>query len=94
MASPVLVVYGAIDRDAVLAAALAFQGDATITGFAAAEGRVVGDLAGRFHPPAKRGPFVLPAIRLGVGELIEGRRFAIERTPAKAFAITPAVRAR
>lgn len=92
LSNPVLVVYGGIDRDAVLAAALSFKGDAPIAGFSAADGRIVGDLASRFHPPAKRGPFLIPAARLVVGDLIEGRRFAIERTPVTAFVIAPTTR--
>ena len=92
VSNPVLVVYGAIDHDVVLAAALAFKGDATITGFGAADGKTVTELAGRFRPPAKRGPFLVPAVRLILGDLIEGRSFAIERTPATAFVIAPPAR--
>jgi len=92
LSNPVLVVYGGLDRDAVLAASLAFKGDATIAGFSAADGQLVGELASRFRPPAKRGPFLVPAVRLLVGDLIEGRRFAIERTPVTAFTIAPAAR--
>ena len=92
LSNPVLVVYGGIDRAAVLAAALGFKSDSPIAGFSAADGRIVSDLASRFHPPAKRGPFLIPATRLVVGDLIEGRRFAIERTPVTSFVIAPATR--
>ena len=91
LANPVLVVYGGIDRAAVLAASLALKGDATIAGFSAADGKIVGDLASRFRPPVKRGPFLVPAVRLPVGDLIGGRGFAIARTPVTEFAIVPAI---
>lgn len=93
--TPVLVVYGAMsaqDREAVVAAATAFTGDATIAGFVAADASVVRSVARRFAPPAKRAPFATPVTRLVAGELVTGRRFAIERTPAAAFAIAPAPR--
>jgi hypothetical protein len=93
--NPVLVAYGALpaaSRDAVLAAALAFQGDATIAGFRAADGELVRGVARRFVAPVKRPPFsVLPARHVvdDLADLIRGRGFAIERTPATAFAIAP-----
>ena len=96
--NPVLVVYGALPaarRDAVLAAALAFQGDATIAGFRAADGDLVRGVARRFAPPAKQPPFSVLAARHVVddlADLIRGRGFAIERTPAATFAIAPAPR--
>jgi hypothetical protein len=91
----VLVVYGALtprDRDVVLSAASGFIGDATIQGFRAAEPDLVAGVARRFRPPAKRGPFVVPVLRLVAGELAVGRGFTIEPTPATAFAIVPPAR--
>lgn len=87
-----LVAYGAVsaDRRAQLAAAAAaFHGDATIAGFRPARDGVVRELARRFAPPVKRGPFALPAIRLLVGDLVAGRTFSIPRTPATAFTLRP-----
>ncbi len=97
VAAPVLVAYGAPspERRARLArAAAGFQGDATIGAL-----REVGDdgvraLARRLATPVKRGPLLVPAARLVTGDLVEGRAFAIERTPASAFAIAPAPGAR
>lgn len=94
--NPVLVVCGGAltpgEREAVLAAAKGFKGDATITGFSAADHEVVAGVMRRFSTPVKHGPFIVPAARLVVGDLLEGRRFAIERTPAAVFAIVPTTR--
>jgi hypothetical protein len=86
---PVLVAYGTVDQAALSAAALAFHGDATVAGFRAGDGDVIRAVARRFSPPVKRGPLAIPAVRLLVGDLVEGRTFAIERTPATAFAVGP-----
>jgi hypothetical protein len=92
LSGPVLVAYGAVsaaDRNKIAAAALAFKGDATVSGFRAADAGPVKAVARRFIVPAKRGPFAVPAIRLLVGDLVEGRTFSIERTPVTAFAAKP-----
>ena len=89
---PVLVAYGTVPADRraqIAAAAAAFHGDPTIAGFRAADDGAVRELAHRFAPVVKRGPFALPAIRLLVGDLVAGRTFSIPRTPATVFAITP-----
>jgi len=97
--NPVLVVYGAMseqDLRVVREAAKRFQGDATIAGFRApggeSDGEALRGVARRFSAAVKRGPFLIPAVRLVVGDLLEGRTFAIERTPATAFAIAPTTR--
>ena len=46
-------------------------------------------VARRFAPVVKRGPLAVPAVRLLVGDLVEGRAFAIERAAATAFASKP-----
>jgi hypothetical protein len=46
-------------------------------------------VARRFTVPVKRGPLAVPAIRLLVGDLVEGRTFSIERTPVTSFATQP-----
>lgn len=92
LSGPVLVAYGAVSaasREKIAAAALAFRGDATVSGFRAADSDVVKSIARRFVVPAKRGPFAMPAIRLLVGDLVEGRTFSIERTPVTSFAVKP-----
>jgi hypothetical protein len=96
LSNPVLVAYGAQlsadDRKAVLEAATAFKGDATIAGFRAADADAVRGLARRFYTASKQGPFAVPAARPAVTELAQGRTFAIERTPAATFAIAPALK--
>lgn len=96
LANPVLVVYGTLSAEelgAVRDAVKAFQGDATITGFRAPDsdtnGDAVRDLARKFSAAIKLGSFAVPAVRLDVGDLVSGRTFGIERTPATTFAIRP-----
>lgn len=89
VSTPMLVAYGnlsAQQRTAIGEAATRFKGDATIGGFRAGSAEGVRAIARRFSAPIKRGPLVVPAARLLVGDLVEARRFAIERTPANAFA--------
>jgi hypothetical protein len=91
LSGPVLVVYGAAaqQKHAILEAALSFKGDATVASLRAADGDVVRSVARRFTVPAKRGPLAVPAVRLLVGDLVEGRTFSIERTPVTAFVARP-----
>jgi hypothetical protein len=91
LSGPVLVVYGssAAQRQAIAAAALSFKGDATVSGFRGGDADSVKQISRRFTVPQKRGPLADPAIRLLVGDLVEGRTFAIERTPVTAFAAKP-----
>lgn len=92
LSGPVLVTYGSItaQQRQVLAVALtSFKGDATVAGFRAGDGDAVKEVARRFIVPVKRGPLAVPAIRLLVGDLVEGRRLAIERTPVTAFTAKP-----
>jgi hypothetical protein len=92
LAGPVLVTYGSVsasEREKIAAAALSFKGDAAVGGFRGADSDGVKAITRRFTVPAKRGPLALPAMRLLVGDLVEGRTFAIERTPVTAFAAKP-----
>jgi len=91
LSGPVLVVYGgaAANKQAIADAALSFKGDATVASMKAADAEAVRSVARRFVVPVKRGPLAVPAIRLLVGDLVEGRTFAIERTPITAFAAKP-----
>lgn len=84
---PVLVAYGAADKRAQLAtAANSFHGDATIAALHAGDSEAVRAISHRFAVPVKRGPLAVPAVRLLVGELVEGRTFTLERTPVTQFA--------
>jgi hypothetical protein len=95
LSGPVLVAYGSVtapQKQALAAAAATFKGDATVGGFKPADAEAVRSIARRFTVPPKRGPHVVPAGRLVVGDLVEGRTFAIDRTPVTAFALAPAAR--
>jgi hypothetical protein len=92
LSGPLLVTYGSItaqQRQAITAAITSFKGDATVASFRAADADAVKQVARRFVVPIKRGPLAVPAIRLLVGDLVEGRKLAIERTPVTAFAAKP-----
>lgn len=94
LSGPVLVVYGTAQQQkpAIVAAATSFKGDATVASLKASETEAVRAVARRFVVPVKRGPLAVPAIRLLVGDLVEGRTFTIERTPVTGFAVKPAQR--
>ena len=66
-----------------------FKGDATVAAFKPGDADAVKQIARRFVVPVKRGPLAVPAIRLLVGDLVEGRKLTIERTPVTAFAAKP-----
>lgn len=91
LSGPVLVVYGTAtqNKQAIAEAAGSFKGDATVASMKAADSEAVRAVARRFVVPVKRGPLAVPAIRVLVGDLVEGRTFAIERTPITAFAAKP-----
>ena len=91
VSTPMLVGYGGLtaqQRTAAIAAAANFKGDATVATFRAGDADAVKSIARRFGAPVKRGPLVVPSVRLVVGDLVEGRKLAIERTPATTFAIS------
>jgi hypothetical protein len=91
LSGPVLVVYGTAQqqRPSITEAAGSFKGDATVASLKAADADAVRSVARRFVVPIKRGPLAVPAIRVLVGDLVEGRTFTIERTPVTAFATKP-----
>ena len=91
LSGPVLVAYGlsAAQRETIAEALASFSGDATVSGFRPAEADAVRAIARRFSPPVKRGPHAVPAVRLVVGELVEGRTFTIERTPVLELVAAP-----
>jgi hypothetical protein len=85
----VLVAYGSVtaqQRQALAAAAASFSGDASIGGFKAVDADTVKSVSRRFSVPVKRGPHVVPNVRLVVGDLVDGRTFTIERTPITQYA--------
>ncbi len=89
LSGPVLVAYGtlaAARKAQLLDAAAVFRGDATVASLKPADAEAVRAIARRFSVPAKRGPLAVPAVRLLVGDLVEGRTFTIERTSATVFA--------
>ncbi|MCE9580400.1 MAG: hypothetical protein K8W52_45195 [Deltaproteobacteria bacterium] len=88
---PVVVVTGVDDatRAKIVAAVVAFEGDAAIGGFRAGGADGVKALARRFAPGERRGPMALPDVRIGLGELLAGRGFAIPRADLKTL-IAPA----
>lgn len=94
LSGPVLVVYGGTpaQRQAIADAATSFKGDATVASLRATDVEAVRGVARRFVVPAKRGPLAVPAIRVLVGDLVEGRAFTIERTPVTAFVAKPVSR--
>ena len=92
VAGPALVTYGSLtatQRAQVVAALASWKGDATIASLAPSSGDPVRAITRRFSIAPKRGPFAVPGARLVVGELVEGRTLAIERTPPTAFVVTP-----
>ena len=92
LSGPVLVAYGAVSPDrraALAAAATSFHGDATVGGFRASDADAVKAINRRFTVAVKRGPLAVPSVRLLVGDLVEGRTLAIERTPVTTFAVAP-----
>jgi hypothetical protein len=91
VSTPLLVGYGALtaqQKQAIVTAAGNFKGDATVASFKGGDGDAVKSIARRFGAPVKRGPMVSPSVRLLVGDLAEGRKLTIERTPAVVFAIS------
>jgi hypothetical protein len=92
VAGPTLVAYGTVSatrRTTLASAAASFKGDATIGGFRGGNADGIRAITRRFTPPMKRGPLAVPSARLVVGDLVEGRVFAIERTSPATFAVAP-----
>jgi len=92
IAGPVLVAYATVSatqRQTLVAAAGSFKGDSTVGGFRASDGDGIRTIARRYGVAQKRGVFAVPAVRLVVGDLVEGRTFAIERAPAATFVLSP-----
>lgn len=65
--------------------ALTFGGSGAISGFRSGTADAYRGLARRFGRPQRRGPMVVPNLRIAVGELIEGRRFTIDPGDARRY---------
>jgi len=77
--TPLLVAYGAVPaarRAALAQAAASFTGDAVVAAFKEGGDDGVQALARRFAPPVKRGPLLVPAVRVIAGELVLDRAHA------------------
>ncbi|MBA2542881.1 MAG: hypothetical protein H0V17_24760 [Deltaproteobacteria bacterium] len=91
IAGPVLVTYGGVSaaqRQTLATAAAGFKGDGIVGGFRG-DGDGVRAIARRYGVAIKRGVLAVPAVRLVVGDLVEGRSFTIERTPPVTFTLAP-----
>lgn len=65
--------------------ALTFSGGGAISGFRSGSSDAYKSLARRFGRPQRRGPMVVPNLRIAVGELIEGRVFKIDPGDARRY---------
>jgi ABC-type amino acid transport substrate-binding protein len=65
--------------------ALTFSGSGAISGFRSGSSDAYKTLARRFGRTPRRGPMVVPNLRIAVGELIEGRVFAIDPGDARRY---------
>jgi hypothetical protein len=66
--------------------ALTFTGSGAISGFRSSNADAYKSLGRRFGRPQRRGPMVLPNLRIAVGDLLEGRTFAIDPGDVKKYA--------
>lgn len=92
---PVLVAYGlgAADRAKVASKVASFQ-TSGVDGIQIDKTGTVTGLRRRMADETKRGPMVIPTIRMTVSSLVTGRSFAIERSDIRQFAVpVPARRA-
>lgn len=64
---------------------LTFAGAGPISGFRSGSSDAYRSLARRFGRPQRRGPMVMPNLRIAVGELIEGRTLRIEPGDARRY---------
>ena len=88
---PVLIVVGkpADVRKKLAAAAAGFDGGDVLGGFAAGGADAVKALAGRFGKRERRGPMVIPSLRVAVDELVAARKPAIERVDVRTLVAKP-----
>jgi ABC-type amino acid transport substrate-binding protein len=63
-----------------------FGGSGAISGFRSGTSDAYKVLARRFGRPQRRGPMVVPNLRIAVGDLLEGRTFSIDPGDAKKYA--------
>lgn len=88
---PVLVIadakLGADQRSRLAAAAASFSGDGVLAGFRPGGADAVRALGRRLSPPARRPPFLVPTLRVLVGDLLGDRAATIKRTSGTVFAV-------
>jgi hypothetical protein len=85
---PVLIASPRASADTQALAAersLTFGGAGAISGFRSGSADAYKTLARRFGRPVRRGPMVMPNLRITVGELIEGRTFKIDPGDARRY---------
>ena len=63
-----------------------FAGSGAIAGFRSGTADAYRALARRFGRTPRRGPMLVPSLRIAVGELVEGRTFVIDPGDAKRYA--------
>lgn len=63
-----------------------FTGSGAISGFRSSSPDAYKSLARRFGRPQRRGPMVVPNLRIAVGDLVEGRTFTIDPGDVKKYA--------
>jgi hypothetical protein len=66
--------------------ALTFTGSGAISGFRSSNADAYKSLSRRFGRPQRRGPMVVPNLRIAVGDLLEGRTFTIDPGDVKRYA--------
>ncbi len=62
-----------------------FGGSGAISGFRSGTTDAYRSLARRFGRPQRRGPMIVPNLRIAVGDLLEGRTFTIDPGDAKRY---------
>lgn len=62
-----------------------FAGSGAIAGFRSGTADAYRTLARRFGRPQRRGPMIVPNLRIAVGDLLEGRTFTIDPGDAKRY---------
>ena len=67
-----------------------FSGGDVLGGFGGLSGAPIRELAARFQHAERRGPFLVPTLRVGFDDLIAARKLAISRVPLESLLAPPA----
>jgi hypothetical protein len=67
-----------------------FSGGDVLAGFGGLSAAPIHDLAARFKHAERRGPFLVPNLRVGFDDLIAARKLAITRVPLESLLANPA----